>query len=552
LNVLTGRIKCSRGAVTLNGVTPLSTVQKLVGFVGQEDVMYPMLTVRQVLLDSALARLPAVWPLQKKLAIVEDVMEVLGLTKIADSTIGDATNRCISGGEKKRVSVGIELVADPAILFLDEPTSGLDAASAKDLMAALQRVARRGLIVVAVIHQPRYEIYEMIDDLLLLRTGGHVVYLGEAVACESYLRWLGFPLPANCSPSDHQLDVISGRVPLRLASAPKLAASIGESQKEPELAPAPNGSWMVASNKALTTVNASEVPVLLTGAWQNFRLFASAKTVPVSLDTEVRCTTKQLARLMETFAAVQDESARSMLALPIPTASTPLLTTIATPAAAGATVAAAPDAKAESAKKGDIALIEDAVAMRSPPGLLTQMWLFMKRRALVDMREPSPILLDIGLQLMIGVALSTDQIAEEYYSPPLLLEVAQTCPDLVKERCVERAIFGFLPQIEAYFITKIVCVASASYAVRTFGQWNMIWQRDRLGGRDLNAYFLSQVVYDLLHVTRSTLFFAPVHAFLSSNRGTFGSWFLLMWYVGLQLSAELPLERDRLCFCVVC
>jgi ABC-type multidrug transport system ATPase subunit len=72
--VLTGRINASRGQVTLNGATPLSTIQKIVGFVGQEDIMYPMLTVRQVLVDSALSRLPEVWPLNKKLALVDDVM----------------------------------------------------------------------------------------------------------------------------------------------------------------------------------------------------------------------------------------------------------------------------------------------------------------------------------------------------------------------------------------------------------------------------------------------------------------------------------------------
>jgi hypothetical protein len=205
--------------------------------------------------------------------------------------------------------------------------AGLDAASAKDLMAALQRVARRGLIVVAVIHQPRYvvchplkqilslilpvvvlcvvcdsgclllllvcsyEIYEMIDDLLLLRTGGHAVYLGEAAACEAYLRWLGFPLPPNCSPSDHQLDVISGRVALRLSSAKQPAAAASNS-KEPESAHTPSGTWMLATNKT-QGVSGSDVPALLSAAWANFRLFASAKLVPVALDTQVRCTSKQ-------------------------------------------------------------------------------------------------------------------------------------------------------------------------------------------------------------------------------------------------------------------
>jgi len=525
LNVLTGRINASRGQVTLNGATPLSTIQKIVGFVGQEDIMYPMLTVRQVLVDSALSRLPEVWPLNKKLALVDDVMEVLGLKKIADSVIGDATQRGISGGEKKRVSVGMELVADPAVLFCDEPTSGLDAASAKDLMAALQRVARRGLIVVAVIHQPRYEIYEMIDDLLLLRTGGHAVYLGEAAACEAYLRWLGFPLPPNCSPSDHQLDVISGRVALRLSSAKQPAAAASNS-KEPESAHTPSGTWMLATNKT-QGVSGSDVPALLSAAWANFRLFASAKLVPVALDTQVRCTSKQLTQLQGLFSAGTPTD--SIVTLAVPQGAEPLTVpsvTIAAPDAAGPVSA---ENKADTIKKTDIALIEDTLAVRAPPGLLTQIWLYIKRRVLVDVRDPFPIMLDIGLQVLCGASLASQLISEEYYSPPLPLDVAETCPDLVKERCMERAVFGFVPQLNAFFITMIVCVGSSSFPVRTFGQWNNIWMRDRLGGRDLKAYFFSQVLYDLLHVTRAALYFTSIFYPLVSYRGSFGWWFLLFW-----------------------
>ncbi len=221
------------------------------------------------------------------------VQDVLQLTRVADHTIGDSAERGISGGEKKRVSgmcalspltsplhlflclfvstfsphkhdsnavcvvlccwhyraaVGMELVADPAILFLDEPTSGLDASSAKELMGALQRVAQRGLIVVAVIHQPRSEIYSMIDDLLLLRAGGYTVYFGEGAAAEPYFTWLGFPLPPNCNPADHQLDVVSARVPLRLAVPHASATSAS-----PVLRSQPSGS----ATPALTLTTSS-------------------------------------------------------------------------------------------------------------------------------------------------------------------------------------------------------------------------------------------------------------------------------------------------------
>lgn len=88
---------------------------------------------------------------------VEEVLSVLKLKGIENSVVGDANKRGISGGEKKRVSIGIELVADPKILFLDEPTTGLDATAAMEVMKFLQVVAATGVNVISVIHQPRFQ-----------------------------------------------------------------------------------------------------------------------------------------------------------------------------------------------------------------------------------------------------------------------------------------------------------------------------------------------------------------------------------------------------------
>lgn len=101
-------------------------------------------------------RLPSSWSHAKKMEKVEEVLSVLKLKHIENSVVGDENKRGVSGGEKKRVSIGIELVADPKILFLDEPTTGLDATTAKELMQFLQTVASTGVNVICVIHQPRY------------------------------------------------------------------------------------------------------------------------------------------------------------------------------------------------------------------------------------------------------------------------------------------------------------------------------------------------------------------------------------------------------------
>ena len=100
-------------------------------------------------------------------------MDTLGLVQIQDSIIGDEEQRGISGGQRKRVNVGLELVAEPSILFLDEPTSGLDSASALELCNTLRHIARqRKMVVAAVIHQPSPSAFAQFDDLLLLGKGG--------------------------------------------------------------------------------------------------------------------------------------------------------------------------------------------------------------------------------------------------------------------------------------------------------------------------------------------------------------------------------------------
>jgi ABC-type multidrug transport system ATPase subunit len=110
---------------------------------------------------------------------------------IRDVQIGDEDIRGISGGQRKRVNVGMELVANPTVLFLDEPTSGLDSAGSKSLCQCLRSISELGLNIAAVIHQPRYEIFCMFHDVLLLGKGGKTVYLGPTEQAAEYFESLG-------------------------------------------------------------------------------------------------------------------------------------------------------------------------------------------------------------------------------------------------------------------------------------------------------------------------------------------------------------------------
>nr|KAJ3418998.1 ATP-binding cassette sub- G member 2 [Polyrhizophydium stewartii] len=141
-------------------------------FVEQDDVMFRNLSVLETLTYSANLRLPSSMPKSEKAERVERVIASLGLNGCRDTWIGDELTRGISGGERKRVSIGIELVTDPQILFLDEPTSGLDAFNSLNIISTIKDVAvKQKKIVLMTIHQPRTDIINLFDKLILLSMG---------------------------------------------------------------------------------------------------------------------------------------------------------------------------------------------------------------------------------------------------------------------------------------------------------------------------------------------------------------------------------------------
>lgn len=137
------------------------------------------LTVRETLVYSANLRLPSRMTREEISKVVEGTIIQLGLEECADSKIGSWHLRGISSGEKKRLSIGLEILTQPHVLLLDEPTSGLDSASAFYVVQTLCNLANDGKVVVCSIHQPSWEIFKLFDDLLLL-SSGETVYFGEA------------------------------------------------------------------------------------------------------------------------------------------------------------------------------------------------------------------------------------------------------------------------------------------------------------------------------------------------------------------------------------
>ncbi|ESQ30333.1 hypothetical protein EUTSA_v10011278mg [Eutrema salsugineum] len=181
----------------------------LVAYVTQEDILMGTLTVRETITYSAHLRLSSDLTKEEVNDIVEGTIMELGLQDCADRVIGNWHSRGVSGGERKRLSVALEILTRPQILFLDEPTSGLDSASAFFVIQALRNIAREGArTVVSSIHQPSSEVFALFDDLFLL-SGGETVYFGETKFAVEFFAEAGFPCPKKRNPSDHFLRCIN-------------------------------------------------------------------------------------------------------------------------------------------------------------------------------------------------------------------------------------------------------------------------------------------------------------------------------------------------------
>ncbi|KAL2887560.1 hypothetical protein HOO65_050681 [Ceratocystis lukuohia] len=208
LNTVAERVTDSRlivsGCVTVNGLEGIHAARH--AYVMQQDVLLPSLTVRETLMYAAALRLPKSVSEKERADVVEQVILELGLKECANTRIGNSQHRGCSGGEKRRVSIGVQMLANPSLLFLDEPTTGLDATSAFQLVRTLKALAAKGRTIVTTIHQPRSEIWYLFDNLIILSKGSPV-FSGSRESCVSWLDSQGFSLPPFVNPAEYMVDI---------------------------------------------------------------------------------------------------------------------------------------------------------------------------------------------------------------------------------------------------------------------------------------------------------------------------------------------------------
>ncbi|CAO2183132.1 unnamed protein product [Urochloa humidicola] len=208
LDALAGRIASLDGRVALDGVemSP-SLIKRSSAYVMQDDRLFPMLTVYETLLFAADFRLGSSVSAADKRLRVNNLIEQLGLTSSRNTYIGDEGTRGVSGGERRRVSIGVDIIHGPALLFLDEPTSGLDSTSAHSVIEKVHDIACAGSTVVLTIHQPSSRILLLLDHLVILARG-QLMYSGGPKEVASHLGRMGRRVPKGENSIEHLLDVI--------------------------------------------------------------------------------------------------------------------------------------------------------------------------------------------------------------------------------------------------------------------------------------------------------------------------------------------------------
>ncbi|EJK47315.1 hypothetical protein THAOC_33977 [Thalassiosira oceanica] len=216
LHSLAGRVKQDKkislsGRRYINGTPVTGDTQIPAAFIEQDVNFFPHLTVKETLDFRVELQMASVLSKLERDDLVAKLMSDLGLTKSANTIVGNTKVRGLSGGERKRLSIACEMIGGNSVLMLDEPTSGLDSYQAAQVLGTLRNLADQGKTVIAVIHQPSQHTFQLFDDLLLL-SEGKMMYYGEVSNVRNYMAEIGYEAEAEVGTAEHILNCISSIV----------------------------------------------------------------------------------------------------------------------------------------------------------------------------------------------------------------------------------------------------------------------------------------------------------------------------------------------------
>jgi ATP-binding cassette subfamily G (WHITE) protein 2 len=200
----------AEGTILLNGRSyDTGLLKSMSAYVMQDDLLHAELTVAETIKYAADLRLSKSMDARQREQRQRDVISLLQIEHVKDVIIGDTQRKGISGGERKRVCVAIELLTAPKLIFLDEPTSGLDSTTALTVISTLKNLAEEGICtIVCTIHQPQKAIFNLFDNLILMKKGS-IVYQGACQKALDFARHFGKECPPEMNPADFLIDAIS-------------------------------------------------------------------------------------------------------------------------------------------------------------------------------------------------------------------------------------------------------------------------------------------------------------------------------------------------------
>jgi len=293
LNVLNGNLRPQQGRVTINGFDihrEADCVEGVIGYVPQQNFLIEELTVYQNLYFTTKLCFDHLSEFDVNRLVVQ-TLRSLGLYEVKDLRVGSALDKTISGGQRKRLNIGLELVREPLVMFVDEPTSGLSSRDSENIMDLLRELTMHGKLIFVVIHQPSPEIFKMFDKLIVMDTGGYQVYYGNPTAGVLYFKQLVHQIDRHEITSDRIFNILEAKVvdeyghqtPDRKVSPQRWYQYFKEKIKVPQLEPTreepphtlniPNRwrQWRIyttrdilakLSNRQYITINLLQAPLL--------------------------------------------------------------------------------------------------------------------------------------------------------------------------------------------------------------------------------------------------------------------------------------------------
>jgi ABC-type multidrug transport system ATPase subunit/ABC-type multidrug transport system permease subunit len=277
LNILSGLTRPKSGNILINSINFYEQKDKLhgiIGFIPQDDLLVEELTVFQNLYYNAKLCFRNI-PENKINELVDKTLASLGLIDIKYLKVGSVLNKLISGGQRKRLNIALELIREPSILFVDEPTSGLSSRDSENVMDLLRELALKGKLIFVVIHQPSSEIYKMFDRIIILDVGGYLIYYGNPVEAVMYFKRM-----------DAQINSEIGECPACGNVNPELIFNIIESRvidefgnytSERKVSPEAWSKLFEQEQTIIKPLTAAEAPhknLQIPGWFSQFRIFA--------------------------------------------------------------------------------------------------------------------------------------------------------------------------------------------------------------------------------------------------------------------------------------